>query len=140
VTRPVLSGGRSPADQVLLTPFGDAGVPQRPADRPWPGQIPAPAPAIVYPEPEPASVTDGAGREVSVSGRAQLSAPPAWLSAGSGQARAVVCWAGPWPVTERWWDPARARRQARFQLVTDDGRAWLVVLQDGRWQLEAQYG
>jgi len=140
VTRPVLSGGRSPADQVLLTPFGDAGLPQRPADRPWPAQIPAPAPAIVYPEPEPASVTDAAGREVSVSGRAQLSAPPAWLCAGRGQARAVVCWAGPWPVTERWWDPVRARRQARFQLVTDDGRAWLAVLQDGRWQLEARYG
>jgi protein ImuB len=139
VTRPVLSGGRSPADQVLLTPFGDAGVPQRPADRPWPAQIPAPAPAIVYPEPEPASVTDAAGREVSVSGRAQLSAPPAWLSAGRGQARAVVGWAGPWPVTERWWDPAHARRQARFQLVTDDGNAWLAVLRDGQWQLEARY-
>jgi protein ImuB len=140
VTRPVLSGGRSPAEQILLAPFGDAAVPQRPADRPWPGQIPAPAPAIVYPEPQPASVTDAAGREVSVSGRAQLSAPPAWLSAGRGQARAVICWAGPWPVTERWWDPARTRRQARFQLVTDDGSAWLAVLQDGRWQLEAQYG
>jgi protein ImuB len=139
VTRPVLSGGRSPADQVLLTPFGDAGVPQRPADRPWPGQIPAPSPAIVYPEPEPASVTDAAGQEVSVSGRAQLSAPPAWLSAGRGQARAVVGWAGPWPVTERWWDPERARRQARFQLVTDDGNAWLAVLRDGQWQLEARY-
>jgi protein ImuB len=139
VTRPVLSGGRSPAEQVLLTPFGDAGIPPRPADRPWPGQIPAPAPATVYPEPRAASVTDGAGRAVSVSGRALLSAPPAWLSDGRGPARAVTCWAGPWPVTERWWDPARARRQARFQLVTDDGSAWLVVLQDGQWLIEASY-
>jgi protein ImuB len=47
--------------------------------------------------------------------------------------------AGPWPVTQRWWDPPRACRQARFQLVTDDGNAWLVVLQDGRWQIEARY-
>jgi protein ImuB len=139
VTRPVLSGGRSPAEQVLLTPFGDTGVPRRPADQPWPGQIPAPAPATVYPEPLPVSVTDGAGQVVSVSGRAQLSAPPAWLSSGRGPARAVTCWAGPWPVTERWWDPARTRRQARFQLVTEDGSAWLAVLQDGQWLIEARY-
>jgi protein ImuB len=139
VTRPVLSGGRSPAEQVLLTPFGDAAVPLRPAGQPWPGQIPAPAPATVYPQPEPASVTDSAGRVVSVSGRAQPSAPPAWLTAGHGPARAITGWAGPWPVTQRWWDPGRASRQARFQLITDDGSAWLAVLQDGRWLIEARY-
>jgi protein ImuB len=139
VTRPVLSGGRIPAEQVLLAPFGDAGTPLRPVDQPWPGQIPAPAPATVYSEPHPASITDSAGRVVSVSGRAQLSAPPAWLSAGRGPALAVTCWAGPWPVTERWWDPQRIRRQARFQLVTGDGSAWLAVLQDGQWLIEARY-
>jgi protein ImuB len=139
VTRPVLAGGRRPADQVLLVPFGDAGLPQRPADRPWPGQIPAPAPATVYPAPLAASVTDESGQAVSVSGRAELSAPPARLAAGGGAARAITAWAGPWPVTERWWDPAHARRQARFQLVTDDGNAWLAVLQDGRWLIEASY-
>ena len=79
VTRPVLSGGRSPAEQVVLAPFGDAVVPSRPASQPWPDQIPAPAPATVYADPRPASVTDSAGRVVSVSGRAQLSAPPARL-------------------------------------------------------------
>ena len=47
--------------------------------------------------------------------------------------------AGPWPVTEQWWDPAHARRQARFQLVADDGSAWLAVLQGGRWLVEARY-
>jgi protein ImuB len=139
VTRPVLSGGRSPAEQVLLAPFGDAGTPLRPVDQPWPGRIPAPAPATVYPEPQPASITDSAGRVVAVSGRAQLSAPPAWLAAGPGPARAITCWAGPWPVTERWWDPERIRRQARFQLVTEDGDAWLAVLQDGQWLIEARY-
>lgn len=139
VTRPVLAGGRRPADQVLLVPFGDTGVPQRPADRPWPDQIPAPAPATVLDVPLAASVTDDSGREVTVSGRAQLSAPPAWLAAAGGQARAVTAWAGPWPVTERWWDPRHARRQARFQLVTEDGAAWLAALQDGRWLIEASY-
>ena len=47
---------------------------------------------------------------------------------------------GPWPVTERWWHQPAARRQARFQLVAEDGRAWLAVVQDGQWLLEATYG
>ena len=139
VIRPLLAGGRRPAEQAMLVPFGDAGVPERPADRPWPGQIPAPAPTTVYRVPLPANVTDGAGKTVSVSGRAKLSAPPAWLSTAGRPARAVTSWAGPWPVTERWWDPSHARRQARFQLVTDDGNAWLAALQDGRWLIEASY-
>jgi protein ImuB len=139
VTRPVLAGGRSAVEQVLLVPFGDAATPERPADRPWPGSIPAPAPAIVYPVSLPARVTDGSGEAVSVTGRAQVSAPPAWMAAAGSPARAITSWAGPWPLTERWWDPARARRQARFQLVTDDGCAWLAVVQDGRWLVEASY-
>lgn len=139
VTRPVPAGGRRPAEQVLLVPFGDAGVPPRPAGRPWPGQIPPPSPATVYPAPRPASVTDSAGQVVSVGGRAVLSAVPAWLSVDGAGDRPVTAWAGPWPVTQRWWDPAQASRQARFQLVTDDGHAWLAALQDGRWQVEARY-
>jgi protein ImuB len=139
VTRPVLAGGRRPGDQVLLVPFGDTGVPQRPADRPWPGQIPAPAPATVYPALRSARVTDSAGTAVSVTARAQLSAPPAWMSAAGQSELAITSWAGPWPVSESWWDPAQARRQARFQLVTEDGCAWLAVLEDGRWFIEASY-
>jgi protein ImuB len=77
---------------------------------------------------------------VSVSGRAELSAPPAWLTVAGKPARAAVTsWAGPWPVTEQWWNPRHARRQARLQLITDDGDAWLVALQDGRWLIEASY-
>ena len=74
-----------------------------------------------------------------MTGRAQLSAPPAWLAAAGEPGNAIVSWAGPWPVTELWWDPARARRQARFQLITDDGSAWLAVLTGGRWLIEASY-
>ncbi len=139
VTRPVPAGGRRPVEQVLLVPFGDAGVPQRPADRPWPGQIPVPSPATVYPAPRSASVTDSVGAVVSVGGRAGLSAAPAQLSVEGDRPRLVTAWAGPWPVTERWWDPPQACRQARFQLVTDDGHAWLAALQDGHWQIEARY-
>jgi|CZKT01.1.fsa_nt_gi protein ImuB len=139
VTRPMLSGGRGPAEQVTLVPFGDAKEPRLPADRPWPGRIPAPAPATVYPVPLPAVITDARGTMVTVTGRALVSAPPAWLSADGGPFLAVTSWAGPWPVTERWWDLARAHRCARFQLVTGDGNAWLAVLQEGRWLIEASY-
>jgi protein ImuB len=143
VSQPVLAGGRGPADQAVLIPFGDtkesAGPPVRPADRPWPGRIPPPAPATVYQDPRQATVTDGAGSLVSVTGRGHVSGEPAMLSVAGGPPLAVTAWTGPWPVTERWWDPEHACRKARFQLVTADGAAWLAVVQDGRWLIEASY-
>jgi protein ImuB len=139
VTRPVPSGGRGPAEQATLVPFGDTRDPERPLDRPWPGRIPVPVPATVCQDPLPARVTDAAGAPVTVTGRAQVSAPPARMSAGTGPWLAITAWAGPWPVAERWWRPQAARRRARFQLVTEDGAAWLAAVQDGRWQIEARY-
>jgi protein ImuB len=139
VTRPVLAGGRGPAEQVTLVPFGDAQDPALPADRPWPGRIPAPGPATVCRDPLPARITDGSGTEVTVTGRAQVSEHPARVSVDGGPWLDITAWAGPWPVAERWWRPRLARRRARFQLVTDDGTAWLAVVQDGRWLIEAKY-
>ncbi len=141
VMRPVLAGGRDPADQVTLIPFGDSGTPLLPADRPWPGRIPAPAPATVYPVPLPGLVTDDAGSPVTVTGRAMISGQPAWISADGGPWLTITAWAGPWPVNERWWAGAAAspRRQARFQLITEDGNAWLAAVQEGQWQIEASY-
>jgi len=139
VTRPVPAGGRGPAEQATLVPFGDARDPERPPDRPWPGRIPVPVPATVCQDPLPARVTDAAGAPVTVTGRARLSAPPARMSAGGGPWLAITAWAGPWPVAERWWRPQAARRRARFQLVTEDGTAWLAAVQDGHWQIEARY-
>ena len=49
----------------------------------------------------------------------------------------VVAWAGPWPVDERWWDPAERRRQARVQVVTEGGDALLLSRHDRRWWLTA---
>ncbi len=139
VRQPVRSGGRSPADQAALIPFGDPQPITRPVDRPWPGQIPPPAPATVYPTPRPAVVTDAAGTLVTVTGRGHVSADPAALSVAGGPRRPITGWTGPWPVTERWWDPEHACRKARFQLVTVDGAAWLAVVQDSRWLIEASY-
>jgi protein ImuB len=139
VVRPLLAGGRDPAEQVTPVPFGDAVEPVFPSGRPWPGRLPAPAPATVYRVPLPARVIDASGAAVTVTGRAFVSAPPARLSADDGPWLAVTSWAGPWPVTERWWRPESTRRRARFQLVADDGSAWLAAVQDGQWLIEASY-
>ncbi len=139
VTRPVLAGGRGPDERVTMVPFGDSRTPQLPADRPWPGRIPAPSPSTVYPVPLPASVTCVSGEPVTVTGRAAISASPARLAIDGGPLREITAWAGPWPVYEQWWDQARARRLARFQLVTSDGDAWLAVVEGGHWMIEAAY-
>jgi protein ImuB len=139
VLRPVLGGGRNVADQVTPIPFGEKEEPRLPADRPWPGRVMGAAPGLVFPAARAAEVTDDDGRVVTVSGRCAVSAAPARLAVRGEPPRRVTGWAGPWPLAERWWDPAAARRRARFQLATDDGRAWLAVVQDGRWLVEAGY-
>ena len=79
------------------------------------------------------------GRAVTVTGRC-VAVGRARLAGGRGEPPLrITAWAGPWPLSERWWDPAAARRRARFQLLTGDGRAWLAAVQDGRWLIEAGY-
>jgi len=90
-------------------------------------------------EPVAVEVVDSNGAPVSVTGRGLVSSPPARLTIGNRPPCPIVAWAGPWPVEERWWDDAGQRRQARFQLVTDDGVARLVVLEGGCWWLAAVY-
>ncbi|MES9604890.1 DNA polymerase Y family protein, partial [Actinomadura sp. NPDC000929] len=75
---------------------------------------------------------------VVVSARCEVSAPPATLRV-RGRPAAVTGWTGPWPADERWWDPAAARRRARFQVTTDDGAAYLLAVEGGRWHVEAVY-
>ena len=139
VLRPVLGGGRNVHDQVTPIPFGEKTEPRLPADRPWPGRVRGTAPGLVFPAAREAEVTDDAGRAVTVSGRCAVSAAPARLAVRGEPPQRVTGWAGPWPLSERWWDPSAAWRRARFQLATEDGRAWLAVLQDGRWLVEAGY-
>ena len=153
VVTAVVGGGRSPAEQVVLVPWGD----DRPAwpernDRParpecgaqdgpapWPGGLPPPAPATVPVPPFAAEVVDAEGRPVGVTGRGRPSAAPARLSVGGGPWAELVAWAGPWPLDERWWDPRAHRRRARWQVVTATGAAHLLALEGGRWSVEATY-
>jgi protein ImuB len=139
VLRPVLGGGRNVSEQVSHVPFGEKREPRLPAGPPWPGRIMGAAPGVVYPFARAADVTDEAGDAVTVTGRCVISAAPAWLAADGEPPLRITGWAGPWPLSERWWDPAAARRRARFQLLTGDGRAWLAAVQDSRWLIEAVY-
>ena len=139
VLRPALGGGRDSGGRVTPIPFGEKREPRLAADRPWPGRVMGAAPGVVFPAARAAKVTDAAGRVVTVSGRCVVSDAPAWLAIGGEPPRRVTGWAGPWPLSERWWDAAVARRRARFQLATGDGRAWLAVVRDGRWLIEAGY-
>jgi protein ImuB len=148
--------------------LGAAGVSSGAASAPWPGCLPAPSPAVVLAGDTGKAgkngdgvegggggeggeggddVEDGdgevelldiSGRRVTVDGRGALSAPPRYVVTGRGSG-AVAAWAGPWPADERWWDGVKRRRRARLQLLTDDGEAYLVSLERGRWHLEGIY-
>jgi protein ImuB len=141
-------GGRHPGEQYVAVPAGAVDPDERAARvRPdprcggdsWPGRLPAPSPAWVHATPVPAQLVDEHGRSLRVSGRGELSAPPARLVVGDRPARVVVAWAGPWPLEERWWDPQRRRRAARLQVVTDDATAYLAVVEGGSWWVSAVY-
>jgi protein ImuB len=129
-----LRGGRDPADRITQAGSGDL-----PGAVPWPGQVPAPAPAIVYAEPLPAEVVDATGATVTVDGRGLLGSLPARVRVRDRAWSSISAWAGPWLVDERWWDPAAHRRLVRLQATTDRGAAYLLRLTGGRWWVEAIY-
>ncbi len=132
-----LQGGRDPAGQSVLLPWGSAEVEGAIGGAPWPGRLPPPAPSDVLREPPRAELVDAEGNAMVVSGRGLLQAPVDRLSVNGGPWQEVVGWAGPWPVTERWWEVRR--RRARLQVVTADGVARLLCSERGRWWVEAVY-
>jgi protein ImuB len=140
---PAASGGRLPGDAYTWVPAvtADLADPQQrlaPSEGPWPGQLPSPAPAVVHAQPPPVAVLDADGQPVSVTGRGAVSAPPATVRRQHG-AETIVAWGGPWPLEERWWDATRARRSARFQVLTESGELLLLALERQRWWLLAEY-
>jgi protein ImuB len=145
VTVPEWRGGRAPGDVLVLVSVAAVDLAERdlrvappPGAGPWPGALPAPSPASVLIQALAVDVLDGMGSRVTVDERGALSASPTRLAMG-GSAVAVVAWAGPWPVDERWWDPVHHRSCFRFQVLTEDGRAHLAVLEGGRWSVAATY-
>jgi len=154
VRRPVLQGGRSPAQRQASVPWGERPVGLRPVDRPWPGRLPGPAPVRVFSTPLAAEVLDEARRTVTVTERGAVSGTPyrfRFTGDQPGQERLpwqpVAAWAGPWPVDEAWWTGAgtaggeggTAVMASRFQVVGVDGRAWLLGWDAHGWRAEAGY-
>lgn len=142
VLTPEIGGGRWLAERQQWMPWGDARAGGASADRPWPGAVPGLLPASVFAEALAVAVLDDDGDMVAVDARGELTAEPVWLvtpAAGAGRRRGIRRWAGPWPVVERGWDPERARRAHRFQIVDDGQGAWLLVCEDGAWHAEGVY-
>ena len=133
---PVLSGGRAPAERITLISFGDELVPAAAPDRPWPGQVPGPAPTVLADK--PVELLDAQSNPVRVSARGMFTAEPARLDGV-----ALSWWTGPWPVDERWWESepedTSAGRMARAQVLIDGDRALLLCYRRGRWYTEGVY-
>ena len=119
-------------------------MPRAAADRPWPGQLPQPAPAVLLDD--PVELLDSQGNPVRVTVRGMFTAEPVRLDATGSQDRGELSWwAGPWPVDERWWDPgqggsvqSRSGRSARAQILVAD-TALLLCYRQRRWYLEGVY-
>ena len=142
-----LQGGRSPAERARFVTWTAGEPPQdghpgtvraAGSGAPWPGRIPAPSPAVVHPDPVRADLADVLGVPVRVSARGLLTTVPDRLSVEGGPWEPLSGWAGPWPSDERWWSRSR-RRGARLQAVTVRG-AHLLLVERGRWWVEATYG
>jgi len=147
VLAPVRRGGRQPHDQLVLAPVAGFALAEGrtvaavATDKPWPGQLPAPSPTVVYRRSLEAHVLDSHRHSVGVNARGVMSEVPKWLGVGTDPKIwfDVAAWAGPWPLDERWWDAESARRRARFQIVTNDGKARLMALAQQRWWVDGTY-
>jgi protein ImuB len=138
VLTPQIGGGRWLAERQVLVPWGDRPAVNQSVDRPWPGRVPTPLPATVFPEPLPVRLLGTDGAEVAVDERGRLSAEPQRLSVG-GRRERIVAWAGPWSVSERAWDAQRRRQAQRFQVADEGGVAWLLWQDERGWWAEARY-
>ncbi|MDF2573673.1 MAG: polymerase, partial [Agromyces sp.] len=97
VVTPAIGGGRMLADRQVLVPWGDR-PPERTSEAPWPGSLPALAPASVFRERLPIALLDARGSVVTIDDRGAISATPERFAVGGGEAAPVRAWAGPWPV------------------------------------------
>ncbi|HEY2206450.1 MAG TPA: DNA polymerase Y family protein [Pseudonocardia sp.] len=158
----VLGGGRDPGERVRWVPWGDdrrvaEGPAADPSARPpWPGRLPAPSPTTVPERPPRAELTDAAGRLVVVSEGQLLTGEPAAVVVDGGRPVRVRGWAGPWPVSQRWWDGTDGWHGSRLQVVLggrdgdatgetgaaheDDGETALLLLYRGDgWSVVGRY-
>jgi protein ImuB len=140
VYTPLLDGGRGPAERVRLVPWGE---PRRTTleDRPWPGRLPVPSPALVPSGPVSAAVVDVVGNVVRCSEGGELSSPPVTVAIADGPPRRVLAATGPWIVHPSLPDPRRGTL-VRLQVVLEGDVGLLLagtLGADPRWTVEGDY-
>lgn len=140
---PEPAGGRAPADRFRLISAGGVDLLGRSAnplrtEAPWPGSIPAPSPALVFEDRPPVRLTGPADLPLKVVDH-RLTGALARLQVKGASWVPVTGWAGPWPVSERWWDRAVYREVSRLQVICADENAYLIAYERGGWWLEARY-
>jgi protein ImuB len=107
---------------------------------PWPGRLPAPAPATVLPQPEPIGVArrrgppGPAGRARPAVRRARPTGPrrPQRRAGGGGVGGPVA------RAAARWW-AGEDGSTGRVQVLCDGGAAYLLAVRGDRWWLTAVY-
>ena len=123
VLQAVPQGGRMPNEQVAWRRWGEETVVARPLEAPWPGAVPAPAPALVPSDPPRLEVEWDEGTPVRIRLRSR------W--------EPVLTWSGPWRMTGRWW---RGEGTVdRYQLVTSAGAFLCTVDATGVTHLAGIY-
>jgi protein ImuB len=123
VLQAIPQGGRTPGERVRWYRWGEPPpAPLRDPQAPWPGSIPAPAPALVPPDSQAFEVEWDGG----FPSRVRLASR--WET--------VLSWAGPWRNTGRWWTGEEA--SDRYQIVTSAG-AFLCEVRAGRCRLIGVY-
>jgi len=128
---------RFPGATHVLTAWGEK-ILENTDQGPLPGALPKPFPGTVFSHPREVLLCDSVGRSVTVH-NAALSYAPARLVLGQRE-RILISWAGPWPVSERWWDARHARYAHRVQVLDEHGIGWLLTTAGGNvWRLEARY-
>lgn len=133
-----IGGGRWLAERQQLVAWGERLERSTPSRPPWPGMVPEPLPATVFADPCPVALLTASGMPVALNPRGALVGDPVTFTVG-GRSQPVIGWAGPWPVDERFWDDAKHRTAARFQVVAGDGSAWLLLLDEHGWRAEGRY-
>lgn len=133
---PGLQGGRDPGETNLWTPWQQAPRTERDPEAPWPGAIPAPHPARVLDT--PVDLVDEAGRTV-VARTSGLDSAPVLLRIPGASTHRIVEYSSTWPVDTGWWDPEVRQYRVRVQVLADDGAAFLLCKEEGRWRLLGEY-